>query len=287
MVLDPEQLKTAAEIAGIGSGLIAGAEFLPTVVGCAKKWISAKFHGHPQKAIDVALSNFNDFSGQVNICLNGMQQIEGFEEKKEQALADPDYTSLFQEAVLGAARTNSVQTHKILARLVTERLAAEPDSLRTLASHMACDAVLQLSPKHLRFLGFMAILYAMDTPDYVKGVSGETGVDSDQKTFEKGLSWLSDELSPLLPIGEMTHADYSHLEAVSCITNGAYITELLHLLKWKFSTKQINESWIEQNPIYKVLCKYWNSSASLTPAGTLIGMYVRDIIPREPAKWTF
>jgi hypothetical protein len=269
MVTDPETLKTVAEFAEIGAGVIAGVEFLPTVVGCAKKWISAKFHGHPQKAIDAALSNFNDFSGQVNICLGGMQQIEGFEKKKEQTLADPDYTSLFQEAVLGAARTNSVQTHKILARLVTERLAAEPNSLRTLASHMGCNAVPQLSPKHLRFLGFMAILWAMDTPDYVKALSGETGVDSDQKTFEKGLRWLSDELSPLLPIGEMTENDYSHLAAVSCIAYGHYITTLENLLNWKFSTKHVNQSWIEQDPNCKVLCNYWISEGSLTPAGTL------------------
>jgi hypothetical protein len=192
---------TLAAMSGAVSGFVGGCinPFVSRTIGYGVRWLSDQYRGHPREAIETAQSNAVNFYGQVNICLDGLQQIEDFEEKKEQELADPDYTSLFQEAVLGAARTNSVQKHKILARLVTERLAAEPDSLRTLASHMACDAVPQLSPKHLRFLGFMAILWTMDTPDYVKAVSGETGVDSDQKTFEKGLSWLSDELSPLLP----------------------------------------------------------------------------------------
>ena len=38
-----------------------------------------------------------------------------------QAIADPDYASLLQEAELGAARTDSEQS-KLLAHLVTDRL---------------------------------------------------------------------------------------------------------------------------------------------------------------------
>jgi len=295
MVLDPEQLKTAAEIAEIGSGLIVGAEFLPTVIGCAKKWISAKFHGHPQKAIDAALSNFNDFSGQINICFGGMQQIEGFEEKKEQALADPDYTSLFQEAVLGAARTSSEQTHNLLARLVTDRLTAEPDSLHTLAAHMACNAVPQLSPTHLRLLGAMYIIHFLPAPSSMKDLSA----DERQVACPR---WFLDEMSKVIPIGTVTKLDFAHLVAVFCI---AYIPPVPNLgemplggpsypREWRLSSiildkfssqgymSSMTSTQIEMGPIGSELKRCWEQSdmrkASLTSAGSLIGMYVRDTI---------
>jgi|GEM_PF-2589695 len=281
MVLDPEQLKTAAEIAEIGSGLMVGAGFLPTVVGCAKKWVSAKFHGHPQKAIDAALSNFNGFSGQVNICLGGMQQIEGFEEKKEQALADPDYTSLFQEAALGAARINSEQKHKLLARLVTDRLVAEPESLRILAAHLACNAVPQLSPKHLQFLGVMAVFYEMKVPEGIRDTS-------DEETFKNGLGWLSKELQPLMPFETLGTLDYTHLAAVSCITFGHNLD--ISILKRRFSTRSYSRAWIEQSEFGQELIRAWKEglhTAILTPAGALIGMYVQETIPTERLKWNF
>jgi len=296
MVLDPEQLKTAAEIAEIGSGLIVGAEFLPTIVGCAKKWISAKFHGHPQKAIDAALSNFNDFSGQVNICLGGMQQIEGFEEKKEQALADPDYTSLFQEAAFGAARINSEQKHKLLARLVTDRLTAEPDSLRNLAAHMACNAVPQLSNMHLKLLGALYVIHHYPAPSYMMDLPYDERIDV-------GTKWFLNEIAPFIPIGELTDLDFAHLTAVSCITYVPQVTpsgiggssepgswklpivvrgKLCHLKELYRLPQPIREPQIDQNKIGKNLLAAWENSdmrkASLTPAGSLIGMYVRDTL---------
>ena len=281
MLLDPEQLKTAAEIAEIGSGLIVGVEFLPTVFKCAQNWISTKFHGHPQEAIDAAQCNFNNFSGQVNICLDGLQQIEGFKEKTEHALADPDYTTLLQEAALGAARTNSVQKHKLLARLVTDRLAAEPDSLRTLAAHMACNAVPQLSPTHLRFLAFMAVVYARVHPQDILGAS-------DEETIKNGLEWFLKELSPLMPIERMSSFDYTHVAAASCITYGHNI-DLLHVLEQRFRVKSMSRAWI--NDYGKELPQVWEEqnvgTAYLTPAGALIGMYVQDAILAEQFKWIF
>ena len=281
MVLDPEQLKTAAEIVEIGSGLIVGAEFLPTVFKCAQNWISIKFLDHPQEAIDAANRNFDDFRGQVNISLGGFQQIEGFEEKMEHAAADPDYTTLLQEAALGAARTNSVQKHKLLARLVTNRLAAEPDSLRTLAAHMACNAVPQLSPKHLRFLAFMTVVYAREHPQDILGAS-------DEETIKNGLEWLLKELSSLMPIERMSSFDYTHLSAASCITFGHNI-DLLDVLQQRFGVKQMSRAWIEHygKELSQVWVEHKVGTAYLTPAGALVGICVRDAIPAEQFKWIF
>jgi hypothetical protein len=252
-------------------------------------WIIDQYKGHPEDAITAAQNNAVNFFGQVNICLEGQQQIQGAEDKTKLALADPDYTSLFQEAVLGAALTNSEQKHKILARLVTDRLIAEPDTLRTLAAHMACSAVPQLSPPHLRFLGLMAVIYVMDTPAHLKATEEVKGFDSYDTRIKKGLEWLSEELAPLLPIGDMAEYDYAHLAAVSCIAYGQANHDLLNVMIWSFSTKGGSRSIIEQTDIGKTLLQYWDQdmvcNAFLTPAGALIGAYAHDALTSDRHKW--
>ena len=263
-----------------------------------KKWLEDKYQGHPQEAIETAQKNAVNFYGQVNICLEGLQQIEGIESKREQALADPDYTSLLQEAVLGATRTNSVQKHRLLARLVTDRLTAEPDSLRNLAAHMACNAVPHLSPTHLRLLGAMYIIHCLPAPSSIKDLSPE-----EQKVACP--NWFLDEISPLIPIGDTTKLDFAHLVSVSCITYIPPVPILAGVLgggpfnptEWRLSTiifdkfysqgymSPMSPPQIECGPIGGVLKNYWEQTdmrkASLTSAGSLIGMYVRDTISQE------
>lgn len=281
MVLDQV---TIAILAGLASGTASG--FMSPAIKHGLSWIIDRYKGHPEDAITAAQRNAVNFFGQVNICLEGQQQIQCVEDKTKQALADPDYTSLFQEAVLGAALTNSEQKHKILARLVTDRLIAEPDTLRTLAAHMACSAVPQLSPQHLRFLGLMAVVYVMDTPVHLKATEEETDYNS---RIKKGLVWLSEELAPLLPLGDMAEYDYAHLAAVSCIAYGKANHDLLDVVIWKFSTKGGSRSIIEETDIGKTLLQYWDQdmicNAFLTPAGALIGAYAHDTLTSDRQKW--
>jgi hypothetical protein len=165
MALDPETWKTAVEI-GLAEGLTV--TFLPAIYDSGKKWISARFKDHPKEAQESAQRNVNNFFGEVNIRVGALEKLnENIEDKEKHALSDPDYTYLLYEAVLGAARSNSEQKHKLLARLVTDRLAAEPDSLRTLAAHMACNAVPQLSNMHLKLLGVLYIIRHQPVPSYI------------------------------------------------------------------------------------------------------------------------
>lgn len=297
MPIDP---LTFAAMSGAVSGLVGGCvnPFVSRTIGHGIAWLSDHYRGHPREAIEAAQRNAVNFYGQVNICIDGLQHIEGIEEKTKEALADPDYTSLFQEAVLGSSRVDSEQKHKILARLVTDRLVAEPDSLRTLALHMACNAVPQLSAIHLQFLGFLAVIYVMETPEYVMAISREADKASKEAdkfelyklTYQKGIKWLSEELSPLCPIGEMTDYDYAHLAAVSCITYGPGTHDLDEVIRRKFSLRGMVRSWLHESEIGELLIQYWDqdgiSAASLTPAGALIGMYVKDAIPNDLLKWT-
>ena len=216
MVLDPAVIASIQDQTALAvvSGLVSGAA--SGFVSPAITWVRDRYKGHPKDAIKAAQINTVNFLGQVNVCLEGQQQIENIEDKKQQALSDPDYTSLFQEAVLGAARTNSEQKHKLLARLVTDRLTAEPDSLQALSVHMACNAVPQLSKMHLKLLGVLYIIRHQPAPSYIMDLPYDERIDVGNK-------WCLTEIAPFIPIGGLTDLDFAHLTAVSCIT---YVPQL-------------------------------------------------------------
>jgi len=302
MVLDASVLAALIQDPNITSSIIGG-----IVGGCVEPfvshsigWVSDRYKGHPKAAIINAQNNAINFLGQVNICLQGQQQIEGIESKTKDALSDPDYTILFQEAVLGAARTDSEQKHKILARLVTDRLSAEPDSLRNLAAHMACNAIPQLSNTHLKLLGLLYIIRNYPAPSYIMSLPYDNRIAI-------GTKWFLSEIASLIPSGEVTNFDFAQLAAVSCIT---YVPEVpLSLLSnigeepdcWKLPCvvfdklityeEQVHHGrirWIleiGEDQIGESLLSIWTNSdmrkASLTPAGSLIGMHVVGAISHE------
>jgi hypothetical protein len=299
MVLEPSVLALIQDplalniVGGLASGCIE------SFVSLGIRWVSDRYKSHPKEAIKTAQNNAANFFGQVNIYLEGQQQIEGIEDKTKQALADPDYTDLLQEAVLGAARTNSEQKHELLARLVTDRLTAEPDSLRNLAAHMACNAVPQLSNMHLKLLGLLYIIRRHPAPPHIMRLPYDERIDI-------GTKWFLSEISPFIPIGGLTDFDFAHLMAVSCIT---YVPQLIPsgyggssepgywklpiVLRNKLCPVEelyrlpipVKEPQVEQDQIGKDLLSFWSSSnmrkASLTPAGSLIGLYVLDAISQE------
>lgn len=291
MVPDPSMIALIQDplAQNIVGGFVGG--FIEPLVSHGISWVSERYRGHPKEAKKSAHRNAVNFYGQVNICLGELQQIEGegFEEKKEQALADPDYTSLIQEAVLGAARTNSEQKHRLLARLVTDRLIAEPDSLGNLAAHMACKAIPQLSNTHLKLLGVLYIIRQCPIPLYMKDLPDDERIDIGEK-------WFLSEISRFYPIGDINELDLAHLTAVSCIT---YVPQLFHsgvggsfepgcwnlprVVRDKLCAHE--EPKIDHDQIGKYLLNVWDNSSirksSLTPAGSLIGMLARDAVSQE------
>lgn len=71
-------------MSGAVSGFIGGSvnPFVSRTILYGARWLSDHYRGHPREAIETAQRNAVNFYGQVNICLDGLQQIEGFEEKK-------------------------------------------------------------------------------------------------------------------------------------------------------------------------------------------------------------
>lgn len=264
-------------------GALAGGKFL---------W--RKIRDHPESVQEIAVERVIDLSERTSLRINALEQkIGSIETQVEAKLSDPDFIFLFHNACIAAARTDGQEYHELLARLISDRITAESDSLRALAAHMACNAIPQLSPTHLRFLGVMAAIHTMRPPDALMEILPEMRV-------ETCIHWLLDEITPMMPIGGMNEYDYTHLVAISCVTFEPYVSAMSpreYSLLWVISKKfSINPQLNKWDPIIKhevgfQLVQHWTKTdmhkLSLTSAGALIGMHVRDAIPKREAEWDF
>jgi len=179
--------------------------------------------------------------------------------------------------MLASARTSSSEKHRLLARVVSERLLAGTESLAHLAGNMAVGAIPYLSSKHLRSLGVLTVV-SMLKPAHIPAKLPASGL---QLWYG---SWLERTLSPLLPIGSMTYGDYTHLESVSCI---------LYLPFWSRPLQQLllppgdlaaswdSQRFLEQSEVGKHLAAFWESGmkhARSTSVGKLIGVHTKDLL---------
>ncbi len=257
----------------------AAARMTDKVWDSGERWLRGYFQDHHPKAQLAAEQNALTF---VNELAQRFHQLEeAFKndpvrlKKVDDALSDPDFSALLRDAIISSARTTNPERHKILARLVAERLQAEPESLVVMVSPLACAAISHLSANHLRFLGIVASVWAT-RPTAFPSISPEEF----SQWYE---DWWAQEIIAMLPVGRMTPVDYYHLVALSCISYQP--SSLSH------DIKQILSSWggkivqwdtdhfLTQNSAGKQLNKLWKQGmkyAAPTSSGRLIGVYARD-----------
>lgn len=273
---------TIATIAGAAGG-VAG-KLIEKSWDVGVKWLDAYFKDYHPKAQESAQQNTLDFLSELASRVRGIEEtvknIPDAKNRIEDALSDPDFSALLHEAMISSARTESTEKHKLLARVVSERLLAGQESLIALAGNLACDAIPHLSPKHLRCLGIMALVYFTRPDPFPLNIPPETFHDWWTK-------WLSDMLSPVMPIGTMTSIDYAHLVSVSCITY-EYIgsRSLEEVLSSPVSLEGPEFKWnadkfFTDTGIGKELSELWKGGmehAVPTSAGTLIGVYVHNLL---------
>jgi hypothetical protein len=77
------------------------------------------------------------------------------------AFKDPAFSATFQEALYAASKTSNENKHKLLARVISERLISEEDSLVALVSPQAITAISNLSPNLIRYLALAVTVYAI------------------------------------------------------------------------------------------------------------------------------
>ena len=112
----------------------------------------------------------------------------------------PQFSITLQSALVRAAQTENREKHQLLADLIAERLVSEGESLTTLASQMAVDAIALATPRQLRLLALCP---------FVEEIRPRDAVDNH-------CLWLDVCLRPFEEL-EFYRIDAMHLAALSCV----------------------------------------------------------------------
>ncbi len=204
----------------------------------------------------------------IGISPNGYERIEG-------NLNDPDFVYLVRQATISSARTSNPDKHKLLARAVTERLFAQPESLVALASSLACEVIPNLTPTHLSFLGLLSTVTSI-RPTYDQEIQ-QASLEIQQSEY---LAWLQYELTVFQPFPKMRPIDYDHLQGMSCIDvmrlghgNWGQLLKPRDLPQFKWA-----EGYLKKNELILELKKI-DGLLKCTPTtiGAVIGTHVHDI----------
>ncbi|MFC1954865.1 LPO_1073/Vpar_1526 family protein [Chloroflexota bacterium] len=266
--------------ASIAIGVAIGTatrKFVDTTLSLGGEWLAERFKGHLPKAKEKAQQNTVDFIEQL------AQRVKTLEEQDEQnktiideSLSQPDFSTLLQKAVISSAQTEDKQKHEFLARLVTDRLSQSSESLFTLTSQLACDAISRLNISQIKLLGVLATIF------FIRPIPFPPNDVPQQEVEDSWSKWLEEKLS----IGQDINAnimDYLHLQSLSCIKWDPYLErELEELLNFpKDSGLKFDYKMFSETDLGIKISQLWKSGlggALPTTIGILIGIYVSDML---------
>jgi len=270
---------TSAAIGGAVGG--ATGKFIEKALDSGKKWLKKYFEEHQPEAQEAAHRNMlaflNDLAKRLQEVENSVKKAPGVKNQIEEAVTDPDFSALLHDCMIASARTSSSEKHRVLARLVSERLVAEEESLIALSADLACKAIPRLSPKHLRILAVLVLVYGTRPTPFPPRVAHE-------QFHCWWVAWLEKHLTPIMPVGKITPNDYAHLTAVSCI---AYDFLTSRDLEERLSPPRESgfrwncDEFLTRTDVGRELSKLWEGGmgrALATTVGRLIGIIVTDEI---------
>lgn len=266
-----EPLSIIAIGAAVGG---AAGKFVEKAWDSGEKWIQSYFKDHKEVAQQKATDNTMDF---LNELAQKVKQLEDSKQipkdKIESAQDHPDFSAMLQKALLTSAQTDSKDKHIILARLVSERLKSEPESILALGSKMACDAISYATVNQLLILGLAVNFYGIrPNPFPPIGVS--------ETNFQEYMNaWLTQRLKPYEKI-EFKQIDITHLESLSCLKVNTFIGRGLNDMFKKENLVYDFEKMVDIQ-LREKMKKIWNDGLQkidLTTVGQIIGVSVSDLL---------
>lgn len=264
--MDPTALVMLSAAVGGATG-----KFVEKAWDSGQKWLDTYFANHREKAQETARANSAEFLSDL---AKRIKQVEESNPELRQQIQDaqdqPDFSVLLHKALIAAAQTDNRGKHELLARLVSERLMSGSESLLTLISKVATDAISDMNDKQLRILGLQSTLY------YVRpnGVAAQVY----QGAF---LAWALQRLSPYQSL-QFTQLDLLHLDSLSCLRYETTITRDLKTVLTSGAPEGfvLDFDAFVATPIGSHVFTLWQesrlNSVTLTAAGMLIGIYVSD-----------
>lgn len=266
-----EPLSIIAIGAAVGG---AAGKFVEKAWDSGEKWIQSYFKDHKEVAQQKATDNTMDF---LNELAQKVKQLEDSKQipkdKIESAQDHPDFSAMLQKALLTSAQTDSKDKHIILARLVSERLKSEPESILALGSKMACDAISYATVNQLLILGLAVNFYGIRPNPFPPIGVNETNFQEYMNTR------LTQRLKPYEKI-EFKQIDITHLESLSCLKVNTFIGRGLNDMFKKENLVYDFEKMVDIQ-LREKMKKIWNDGLQkidLTTVGQIIGVSVSDLL---------
>jgi Fe-S-cluster formation regulator IscX/YfhJ len=251
-----------------------------------QKVLSTRYKDHQAKAIEKAEQNALDFLAQLAQRVTQLEDAADDPERMKQrilsALEDPDFSILLHDALIDSARTEDRDIHKVMARMVSERLRSESRDMLALTVPLACHALKSLTPTHLRFLATGSVLEVI-LPCEVSAVHSK-------ELRLQPIDWVQTNLAPVLPSQEITEPDMLHLMGLACVY---YLklevcdSDVFGFMKRNFKVDVTLDAalaravadFFDNTDAGKRLLSCWDGNLSnlvLTTPGKLIGLCVFD-----------
>jgi hypothetical protein len=266
----------AASAAGLATGV--GTKITELAWSCGAKWVSEYYANHRAAVVAKAKENCDLFLNSLAHKVGALEQeSEITKSLMTTAMGEPSFSVLLQKAVLTSSQTGDAQKHEILSDVICQRLKSSPDSMFTMASQMAVDAVAHCTLNQLFILGFSASLLHIS--------SQRSDFASPEEYLRNCSEWFSHRLAPYetLEIGPL---DYAHLQAVACASyvrlqaiNTRDLDGMIRDL-WSRGPYRLNDGFIDSLALGEKIRHLWEAkkmrSLLLTSVGQMIGILVSD-----------
>jgi hypothetical protein len=249
---------------------------LKSVGGYGLRWVSALYRSHSPEARQKAEENVGCFLEKFGVLVESLQR-EGKipPEALQQALENPGFTLLLEQAVLAAAQTESEEKHDLLSRLLAERLTTEPESLLAVVSRQAVDTISGLTPTHLKILGLMASVQVVrPRPELMEGMPPE-------EAKARLIEYMTHAWAPYRDL-QCSPMDFLHLLTESCVVYNPGTRASLAFVVGRSFGVNFTDPELEHNSGTSHVFRLWRNEGSLrvalTTTGRVIGIYVSDLL---------
>lgn len=270
---DPISLVIAAGAAGGAAG-----KFIEVAWGSGEKWLKSFFADHEAGVIEKARTNSANFLNELAGRVEKLEERNPYDKEFfGKAFKEPSFSVLLQKAILNSAQTSRHEKHSLLAKLVSDKLKGKEESIQSLASQMACDAIAFATFNQLKILGLGAALML------VCPCLDESVIKSEQDYLRACENWVTLVITPFLDT-TINRLDLLHLEALSCLIHLDFMGRELgdSLKSWKCKKFTLNPNQLFNFKLGPQIRHFWADrglqSASLTSVGQLVGVYVFDLL---------